>query len=98
MEAAAMARPVIATDVPGCRHVVQDGVTGYLCKVRSASSLADAMNKMVELKDSDRAKLGEDARRRAETHFSDGLVIDAYFDALSEIGALDARRQERSQA
>ena len=32
LEAAAMARPLIATDVPGCREVVEDGVNGYLCE------------------------------------------------------------------
>lgn len=40
MEAAAMARPVIATDVPGCPHVIVDGLTGFLCEARSSSSLA----------------------------------------------------------
>ena len=36
LEAAAMARPLIAADVPGCRDVVEDGVNGYLCTVRDA--------------------------------------------------------------
>ena len=43
LEAAAMARPLIAADVPGCRDVVDDGVNGFLCKVRDPVSLADAM-------------------------------------------------------
>lgn len=40
LEGAAMARPLIATDVPGCRDVVVHGKNGYLCKVMDAESLA----------------------------------------------------------
>ena len=54
LEAAAMARPLIATDVPGCRDVVEDGVNGYLCAVRDPASLAEAMRTVARL-----------ARRRA---------------------------------
>lgn len=43
LEAAAMARPLIATDVPGCREVVDNGVNGLLCKVRDAFDLAEKM-------------------------------------------------------
>src|SRR5699024_11014592 len=43
IEAAAMARPVIATDVPGCRAVVEDQVTGLFCEAQSADSLARAL-------------------------------------------------------
>ena len=42
MEASAMGRPIVATDVPGCREVVENGVTGLLCEVKSADSLAAA--------------------------------------------------------
>ena len=45
LEGAAMGRALIATDAPGCRNVVEPGVTGFLCEVRSAVSLADAMER-----------------------------------------------------
>jgi glycosyltransferase involved in cell wall biosynthesis len=95
MEAAAMARPVIATDVPGCRHVVEDGVTGFLCEVRSSSSLAEAMSRILDLGDAQRQQMGESGRRRAETAFSQQLVVSAYFDALLDLGALAATCQDR---
>ena len=49
LEGAAMARPLIATDVPGCRDVVEDGVNGLLCEARSAASLAAAMERMLAM-------------------------------------------------
>ena len=39
LEAAAMAKPIVATDVPGCREVVEHGRTGFLCQVRDAKDL-----------------------------------------------------------
>ncbi|MBV2181873.1 MAG: glycosyltransferase family 4 protein [Castellaniella sp.] len=47
-EAMAMGRPVITTDVPGCRETVRDGVNGYLVPARDAAALADAMRRFLE--------------------------------------------------
>ena len=52
LEALSTARPIITTDVPGCRETVQDGVNGFLVKPRCSDSLADAMLKMTKLSDS----------------------------------------------
>src|SRR5690554_770487 len=43
LEAAAMGRPAIVSDVPGCRHAIVPGVTGWLCEVKSADALARRM-------------------------------------------------------
>ena len=78
LEAAAMARPMIASDVPGCRDVVEDGVNGLLCEVRSANSLAAAMERMVEMSPADRSNMGAAGRRKVEAEFDQRLVADAY--------------------
>jgi glycosyltransferase involved in cell wall biosynthesis len=82
LEAAAMARPLIATDVPGCRHVVREGVNGLLCAVRDEASLADAMEKMLRAGAEQRAAWGAEARAIAEREFAEQAVIDAYLEAL----------------
>ena len=87
LEASAMGKPVVATDVPGVREAVADGATGFLCKVRSASSLADAMLKMARLPSVERAKLGAAGRRKVEGEFSQSIVIGRYLAALA--GAID---------
>ena len=87
LEAAAMARPLIAADVPGCREVVHDGETGLLCEVRDSASLAAAMKRMAELPDSERLAMGDAARRMVEERFSEAAVIHAYLDALGKFDA-----------
>jgi glycosyltransferase involved in cell wall biosynthesis len=82
LEGGAMARPLIATDVPGCREIVTDGETGLLCQVRSASSLAAAMAHFAEMHVDQRQSLGEAARAKVEQEFDQKLVIAAYMEVL----------------
>ena len=85
LEGSAMGRPVIGTDVPGCREVVVDGVTGYRCAPRSADALAEAMLRVARLSIEERAAMGQRARLRAEELFSEERVSDAYVDALANL-------------
>ena len=85
LEASAMARPLVATDVPGCREVVGDGVNGYLCRVRDADSLADALERMGELGETGRARMGAAGRAKVERDYDERIVIDAYFQAIAEL-------------
>jgi glycosyltransferase involved in cell wall biosynthesis len=84
LEAAAMARPMIATDVPGCRHLVRDGVNGLLCAVRDSGALATAMERMLEAAPEQRAAWGAEARAIAEREFSEEVVIARYRDAIAQ--------------
>lgn len=82
LEGAAMARPLIATDVPGCRELVEPGVNGLLCDVRSADSLAGAMRALIETSFEERAKMGLASRKLVEERFSEQRVVEAYLHAL----------------
>ena len=88
LEAAACARPIITTDVPGCRDVIEDGVEGFLVPARSADGLEAAMRKLIENADL-RHRMGLAARARAEIRFAEETVIAAHLDlyarALGEI-------------
>ena len=85
LEAAAMGRPLIATDVPGCREVVEDGVNGYLCKVRDVDDLAHAMMRMIRLPPDQRTSMGAAGRERIERQFDEQLVIARYLAALEDL-------------
>lgn len=85
LEGAAMGRPLIATNVPGCRDVVNDGVNGYLCEVRNANSLADSMQRLADLPLAERRAMGTAGRRMVERRFSDALAARCYLDALEHL-------------
>jgi len=82
LEAAACGRPMVATDVPGCREVCIDGETGLRVPARTVEPLAAALERLV-LDPALRQRLGENARRRAETVFAE-KIINAQTLALYE--------------
>lgn len=87
IEAAAMARPVIATDVPGCRAVMQDRVSGFFCAPRDAESLAAAMRRFLGLSGQAQAALGLAGRRKMEADFDQAIVVQAYRGAIADLTA-----------
>jgi len=86
LEAAAMARPLIATDVPGCRELVEPGINGFLCAARDSNSLAKAMKMMLKTPADERAQMGVASRRMVEKGYSQSVVINAYLNALGKLG------------
>jgi glycosyltransferase involved in cell wall biosynthesis len=76
LEAMAAGLPLVATDIPGCREAVVDGVTGFLVPPRDPSALAAALAKLIA--DADlRARFGAAGRTRAEEHFADPIICAA---------------------
>jgi glycosyltransferase involved in cell wall biosynthesis len=99
IEAAAMGRPLVATDVPGCREVVRNGVNGLLVPARDAVALAEAIESLLK-NPKLRAEFGAASRQLAEERFSDqrvvGSILDLYRALLAEKGgrgAEDGRRR-----
>ena len=82
LEAAACGRPMVATDVPGCREVCIHGETGLRVPARTIEPLADALERLI-LDPALRQRLGENARHRAETIFAE-KIINAQTLALYE--------------
>ena len=86
LEAAAVGKPLVTTDVPGCRETVVDGRNGYLCQVRSAGDLAAKMLQVLRLPDADLRGMGQNSRYLAETKFDEQLVLDKYLTAVATVG------------
>lgn len=85
LEAAATGRPLIATNVPGCREVVDDGINGFLCNPMDKDDLADAMFRLISLPRDLVLKFGERSFDKACAEFKHTVVIDAYLKALEDI-------------
>jgi glycosyltransferase involved in cell wall biosynthesis len=86
LEAAACGKPLVTTDVPGCRETVQHGRNGYLCEVRSATDLADKLLTVAQLPPARLAALGAASRQLAEEKFDEQLVLRQYLAAVAEAG------------
>ena len=84
LEASSMERPCITCDTTGCREIVEDGVTGYLCKVADAEDLADKMLRIIELPQENRIDMGKKARQKVIREYDKKLVIDAYLHSINE--------------
>ncbi|MDP6391005.1 MAG: glycosyltransferase family 4 protein [Alphaproteobacteria bacterium] len=84
LEAAAAGRPLVATDVPGCREVCREDESGLLVPARSIQPLADALERLAG-DPALRRRLGENARRAAETEFSQELVIRQTLELYEEM-------------
>jgi glycosyltransferase involved in cell wall biosynthesis len=87
LEAAAAGRPIVTTDVPGCREAVIDAVTGILVPARDAGALVEALRQLIE--DGDlRATMGMAGRTLCESHFAVEAVVR---QSLTLYGVLDGK-------
>ena len=85
LEAAAVGKPLVTTDVPGCRETVVDGQNGYLCQVRSGPDLAAKMLAVLRLPAAELQQMGRASRHLAETKFDEKLVLAKYLAAVAEL-------------
>ncbi|MEM5367331.1 glycosyltransferase family 4 protein [Paraburkholderia azotifigens] len=85
MEASAMGRPIVATNVPGCREVVADGVNGLLCEARSVESLAAALARMLDMHDDERRAMAGRGRAKVMQEFDERVVVDRYKSLIQQL-------------
>lgn len=85
IEASSMGLPIVTTDVPGCRDVIVNNETGFLCEVKNSKDLADKMEKMLLLPYEKRKEMGVKARKRAISLFDKNIIIDHYKQAIYSI-------------
>ena len=85
IEAAAMSLPIITTNVPGCKEVVEDGLNGFLCEVKSQKSLENSILKMINLSNDKRLQMGLNGRPKIIKNFTDKIVNNIYLDKINKI-------------
>lgn len=87
-ESAAMARPLIASDIPGCRELISDGVTGFLCKPRDAAGLAQQMARFLRLSKAEQQQMGIAGRQKMIDEFSVQQVVTVYREYIRQTGTI----------
>ncbi|MCR5726950.1 MAG: glycosyltransferase family 4 protein [Lachnospiraceae bacterium] len=76
LESASCGRPLITSDIPGCREAVVDGATGFLCKSKDADSLYEAMKKMLSTEIDTRRAMGIAGREHMRRRFDKKYVVN----------------------
>lgn len=85
LEALACAKPLVTTDVPGCRETVAEGENGFLTQAGNAKSLADGLQKIYEMSPEDLRQAGVKSRQIAEGFFDEKIVWQYYLQTIREI-------------
>jgi len=97
LEAASMALPLVTTDSPGCKDVVEDGVNGFLTPRRDTVALSQAIGKLLDEPDL-RRRFGRASRRRAIERFDLALVVAQTRRHYRELLARKTRRPRQVAA
>ncbi len=85
LESAAAARPVIATDISGCRETFDEAVSGIGCKVRDADDLIRAIKQFIELSHTEKEMMGKAGRKKMEQEFDRKIVVKKYLAEIEKI-------------
>lgn len=93
LESSSMEKPCIATNVTGCKEVIEDGKTGLLCSVKNSSDLAKKMRQMALMPESALSEMGKQARQKVIKEFDKQIVLDRY---IKEIESLLVYSEEKT--
>ena len=86
LEGSSMGKPLVTTDAAGCRDTVDDGLTGYVCRLHDAESLAEAMEKIIRMTPGERLRMGAAGREKMKREFSAHRIAGCYREALRRYG------------
>ena len=82
LEAGAMGKPLIATNVPGCRNVIEDGLNGFLCEPKSSKSLAEAMRKVLTMNSETLKNLGIESQKKITKEYDETIIHQIYLNLI----------------
>lgn len=85
LESAASGRPIIASNIAGCREIVDEGVNGYLFEVKNSTDLTAKIENFIQLDYEQRASMGACGRKKVEEEFDRRIVIDTYLEQIKKI-------------
>lgn len=80
-----MERPLIASDIPGCRELIDDGSTGFLCEPKCADGLAECMVSFIRLPPDKRQAMGRRGREKMLREFDMDAIIARYLEVIPKI-------------
>lgn len=85
LEGAAMGRPLLASNIPGCEEIIEEGENGYLFDPRSVESLSEAIIRFINITSEERKEMGVKSRRKVELEFDRNIVVNEYIKVINSI-------------
>ena len=85
LEAAAIGRPIVTTNVAGCKEVVENELNGFLCEAKNSQDLADKMKKILFLSTEKRQEMAYNGRKKVTQQFDEKLVIEKYQQEVASL-------------
>ena len=85
LESAAMGKPLLASNIPGCKEIIEDGQNGFLFKSQSTDSLKNVIIKFIKLNQEEREVMGRKSRNKIKKEFDRQIVVDSYLEEIQNI-------------
>lgn len=85
LEASACGRPIIATNIPGCKEIVDDEVNGFLVQMDDLEGLMEKVEKFLTLSVDERKEMGLKGREKVEKEFDRSIIVNSYLEELKKI-------------
>lgn len=85
LESAATGRPVIATNIPGCRETYEEGLSGIGFRPRDTRDLVRALEEFINLSYEKKVEMGRCGRRKMEKEFDRQIIIKRYLEEISKV-------------
>lgn len=82
LEGAAVGRPLIASNIAGCKEIINVGINGYLFEPKSVNSIIEAVKKIINIPLKGRVKMGKESRLHVINNFDRNIIIKRYIDEL----------------
>ena len=86
LEAASTGRPVLASDIPGCREIFEEGISGLGFPPQDRQALLETVERFIALPHKDKREMGLAARAKVEREFDRQIVIDSYWEEINKLG------------
>lgn len=78
LEGAAMGKPLIASNVTGCKEIIEDNKTGFLVKVKDIDDLSNKMKTFINLSNDEKENMGKLGREKILKEFDEKIIIEIY--------------------
>ena len=82
LESCAAGRPIITTNRPGCKEIVEDGVNGYMIECKDTEALKEKVERFINLTNKEKEQMGMNGRKKVENEFDRNIVINAYLEEI----------------